>query len=110
MFVAFLRLAVVRHRKTWILYGCMRRLARSTGHAVEANCGTDFPVGNETTLARMFPTVSGVRTRDLLSPLFLPVTFLLSRNCVYQIFTVFLAGTSLLVLPCWFLLALVLVS
>jgi hypothetical protein len=70
-------------------------------HAVEgdtsfsaANRRTDFRVGDEATLARMVPTVSGVRTRGLLPPLFLPVTFPVARNCS-TVFTVFLAGASL---------------
>jgi hypothetical protein len=80
----------------------MRRSVRSMRHAVKgdtsfsaANCRTDFRVGNEATLARMVPTVSGVRTRGFLPPLFLPVTFPVARNCSTNVFTVFLAGASL---------------
>ena len=93
---------VVRNWKTWILYGCMRRSVRSMRHAVEgdtsfsaANCRTDFRVGHEATLARMVPTLSGVRTRGLLPPPFLPVTFPVERNCSTNVFTIFLAGASL---------------
>jgi len=80
----------------------MRRSVRSTRHAVEGdtsfsavNCRTDFHVGDEATLARMAPAVSGVRTRGLLPPLFLPVTLLVARNSSTNVFTVFLAGASL---------------
>jgi hypothetical protein len=80
----------------------MRRSVRSMRHAVEgdtsfsaANCRTDFRVGDEATLARMVRTVLGLRTRGLLPPLFLPVTFLFARNCFTTVFTVFLAGASL---------------
>jgi ABC-type transport system involved in cytochrome c biogenesis permease component len=71
-------------------------------HAVEgdtsfsaANCHTDFCAGDEATLARMVATVSGVQTRGLLLPLFLPVMFPVVRNCSTNVFTVFLAGASL---------------
>jgi hypothetical protein len=71
-------------------------------HAVEGdtsfsatNCRTDFRVRDEATLARMVPTVLGVRTHGLLPPLFLPVTFPVARNCYSNLFTVFLAGASL---------------
>jgi hypothetical protein len=71
-------------------------------HAVEgdtslsaAKCRADFRVGEEATLVRMVPTMSGVRTRGLLLPLFLPVTFPVARNCTTDVFTVFLAGASL---------------
>jgi hypothetical protein len=71
-------------------------------HAVEgdtsfyaANCCTVFRVGDEATLARIVPTVSGVQTRGLLPPLFLPVTFPVARKCSTIVFTVFLAGASL---------------
>ena len=77
----------------------MRRSVRSIRHAVEgdtsfsaANCRTDFRSGDEATLARMVPTVSGLRTRGLLPPLFLPVT---ARNCSTNVFIVFLSGVSL---------------
>jgi len=100
--VLFSRHTVVRDWKTWILYGCMRRSIRSIRHAVEgdtsfseANCRTDFCAGDEATLAWMVPTVSGVRTRGLLPPLFLPVIFPVARNCSTNVFTVFLAGASL---------------
>jgi hypothetical protein len=80
----------------------MRRSVRSMRHAVEgdtsfsaANCRTDFLFGDEATLARIVPTVSGVRTRGLLPPLFLPVTFPVERNCSCNVFTVFLAGAFL---------------
>jgi len=49
----------------------------------------------------MVPAVSGVQTRGLLPPLFLPVTFPVARNCSTTVFTVFLAGTSLQLY--WFL-------
>jgi hypothetical protein len=61
----------------------------------EANCHKDFRAGDEATLARMVPTVSGVRRRGLLLPLFLPATFPVARNCSTNVFTVFLAGASL---------------
>jgi len=71
-------------------------------HALEGDtsfsmvdCRTDFCVRDEDTLARMVPTVSGVRTRGLLPPLFLPVTFPDARNCSTDVFTVFLPGASL---------------
>ena len=71
-------------------------------HAVEgdtsfsaANCRTDFSVGDEAKLAQIVPTVSGVRTRGLLPPVFLSVTFLVAQNCSTNVFTVFLAGASL---------------
>ena len=71
-------------------------------HAVEGytsfsgtNCHTDFRVGAEATLARMVPTVSGMRTRGLLPPLFLPLAFPFARNCSTDVFTVFLPGASL---------------
>ena len=80
----------------------MRKSVRSMRHATEgdtsfsaANCRTDFYVGDEATLARMVPTVSGVRTRGLLPPLFLPVTFPVSRNCSTNVIIVFLAVASL---------------
>jgi len=80
----------------------MRRSVRSTRHAVEgdtslsaANCRTDFRVRDEATLARMIPRVSGVRTRGLLPPLSLPVTFPVARNCSTYVFTVFIAGAPL---------------
>jgi hypothetical protein len=67
-------------------------------HAVEgdisfsaANCSKDFRVGDEATLARMVPTLSGMRTRGLLPPLLLPVTFPVARHCSSNVFTVFLA-------------------
>jgi hypothetical protein len=76
----------------------MRRSVRSMRHAVEgdtsfsvANCRTDFRVGDEAPLARMVPTMSGVRSRGLL----LPVTFPVARNCSTYVFTVFLAGAYL---------------
>jgi len=80
----------------------MRRSVRSIRHAVKGdtsfsatNCRTDFLVGDEATLARMVPAVSGVRTRGLLPPLFLPVTFPVARNCPTNVFTILLAGASL---------------
>ena len=80
----------------------MRRSVRSMLYAVEggtsfsaANCRTDFHAGDEATLARMVPTVSGVRTRGLLPPLSLPVTFPVALNCSINVFTVILAGASL---------------
>jgi len=98
----FSRHTVIRDWKTWILYGCMRRSVRSMRHAVEgdtsfseANCRTDFRAGDEATLAWMVPTVSGMRTRGLLPPLFLPAIFPVAWNCSINVFTVFLAGASL---------------
>ena len=71
-------------------------------HAVEgdalfsaANCRTDFRLGDETTLARMVPTVSGVPTHGLLLPLFLSVTYPVARNSSTNVFTVFPAGACL---------------
>ena len=93
---------VVRDWKTWILYGCMCRSVQSMRHAVKgntsfskANCHTDFRAGDEATLAWIVPTVSGVRTRGLLPPLFLPATFPVVRNCSTNIFTAILASASL---------------
>jgi hypothetical protein len=98
----FSRHTVVRDWKTWILYGCMRRSVQSIRHAVEgdtlfseANCRTDFHAGDEATLTWMVPTVSGMRTRGLLPPLFLPAIFPVAWNCSINVFTVFLAGASL---------------
>ena len=51
-------------------------------------------VGDEATLARMVPTVSGVRTRGLFLPLFLPVTFPVAETDPPS------SSYSLLVLPC----------
>jgi hypothetical protein len=100
--VRFSRHTVGRDWKTWILYGCMRGSIRSMGHAVEgdtsfseSNCRTDFRAGNDATLAWMVPTVSGVRTRGLFPPIFLPATFPVERYCSTNVFTVFLAGVSL---------------
>ena len=80
----------------------MRRSFRSMRHAVEgdtlfsaANCRTDFRLGDETTLARMVPTVSGVPTHGLLLPLFLSVTYPVVQNSSTNVFTVFCAGVSL---------------
>jgi hypothetical protein len=99
--IRFSRHTIVRDWKTWILYGCMRKSVRSMLHAVEgdtsfseANCCTDFRAGDEATLAWMVPAVSGVRTRGLLPPLFLPAIFPVARNCS-TVFTVFFAGASL---------------
>jgi len=100
--VRFSRHTIVRDWKTWILYGCMRRSIRSMHHAVEgntsfseANCRTDFQAGDEATRAWMVPAVSGVQTRGLLLPLFLPAIFPVVQNCSTNVFTVFLAGASL---------------
>jgi hypothetical protein len=72
-------------------------------HAVEgdtsfsaANCRTDFHVEDETTLARMAPQQCLACEHVPCSPpLFSPVTLPVARNCSTNVFTVFLAGTSL---------------
>ena len=85
----------------------MRRSVRSMRHAVEgdtsfsaSNFRTDFRVDDDASLARIVPAVLGVRTRGLLPPLFLPVTFPFSRNCSINFFSVFLAGASLHLYRC----------
>lgn len=78
--VCFSRITVVRDWKTWILYGWTSRPVGSMGPAVEgdtpfsrANCRTDFRVGDEITLARIFSTFPVLRSRGLLPPLLLAV-------------------------------------